>query len=110
MIVGVPKEIKADENRVALLPVGAERLVQSGHRVLVESQAGRASGATDDEYVVAGAQIVDTAEEVYGESELIVKVKEPLSAEYGLLRKGQVVFCYFHFAASRELTETVLNA
>ncbi len=110
MIIGLPRETKADENRVALLPVGAEALVQSGHRLLVESGAGRPSGALDEEYAAAGAEIVSVAEEVYGPAELVVKVKEPLEEEYPLLRPGQMVFCYFHFAATRELTEAVRDS
>jgi alanine dehydrogenase len=108
MIVGVPIEIKADEHRVALLPVGAEQLAARGHRVLVESGAGRGSGFEDDAYQEAGAEIVPTARDVYGKAEMILKVKEPLAAEYELLRPDQIVFTYFHFAASRELTEAVL--
>ncbi len=107
MVIGVPREIKADENRVALLPVGAEALVQSGHRVLVETGAGGASGALDEDYVAAGAEVVKKPEKIYGPADMVVKVKEPLEEEYGLLRPGQVLFCYFHFAASRELTLAV---
>ena len=110
MIIGVPGEIKADENRVALLPVGAESLVRAGHRVLVESNAGRASGAPDEDYTAAGAEIFDRPQGIYEQADMIVKVKEPLEAEYGLLRPGQILFCYFHFAASRELTLTVQKA
>ena len=110
MVIGLPREIKADENRVALLPVGAEALVQSGHRVLVESGAGRPSGAMDEEYAAAGVEIVSGPEEVYRPAELVVKVKEPLEEEYPLLRPGQMIFCYFHFAASRELTVAVRDS
>jgi len=108
MIVGVPTEIKADENRVALVPVGAEQLAARGHRVLVQDGAGIGSGFENTAYEAAGAEILPTAAEVYGQAEMILKVKEPLAAEYDLLRKGQIVFTYFHFAASRELTEAVL--
>ena len=104
MVVGVPREIKADENRVALLPVGAEALVRAGHRVLVESPAGRSSGALDQDYAAAGAEVVDGPEAVYGEADLVVKVKEPQGSECELLRPGQILFCYFHFAADKELT------
>jgi len=108
MIVGVPKEIKADEYRVALLPVGAQLLMQDGHTVLVERSAGAASGFDDDAYAAAGARIVDTADEIFARAEMIVKVKEPQPQEIARLRSGQVVFTYFHFAASRELTQGCL--
>jgi alanine dehydrogenase len=107
MIIGVPKEIKAFENRVALLPVGAELLKLHNHRVLVETGAGMGSGFTDEAYMEAGAEMIGSAEEVYAKADMIVKVKEPLPAEYPLLREGQIVFTYFHFAASRELTDGV---
>lgn len=110
MVIGVPKEIKEDENRVALLPVGAETLAGDGHRVLVEAGAGAPSGATDDDYRAAGAEVVDAAGTVYGEADLVVKVKEPLEPEYGLLRPGQTLFCYFHFAADEALTRQVLES
>ena len=110
MIVGVPKEIKSDEYRVGLLPVGAEVLTKAGHTVLVETEAGAGSGFSDEEYKDLGARIVRSAEEVYGEAELIVKVKEPLSPEIKLLRQGQMVFTFFHFAADRGLTEGVRDS
>jgi alanine dehydrogenase len=110
MIIGVPKEIKAYENRVALLPVGAEMLKTNKHRVLVEKDAGSGSGFTNDAYLQAGAEIVASAEEVYTKADMIVKVKEPLPSEYPLLREGQIVFTYFHFAASRELTDAVVRS
>ena len=110
MIVGVPKEIKSDENRVALLPVGVEALVQNGHQVLVEHNAGLASGATNEAYIKAGATLVTFSKEVYGQADLIVKVKEPIKQEYPMLQEGQILFCYFHFAASWELTEAVLHS
>lgn len=110
MIVGVPKEIKADEYRVAVLPVGAHMLACDGHRVIVETGAGLGSGFSDDEYRAAGAEVVGSAREVYGPADLVVKVKEPQALEIGMLRGGQAVFCYFHFAASRELTEACLGA
>ena len=108
MIVGVPKEIKRDEYRVALLPVGAEELVRAGHRVLVEQGAGLGSGLTDQHYAKAGAEVVGSAAEVFAAADMIVKVKEPLEAEWPLLRRGQTLFTYFHFAADRRLTEAVL--
>ena len=109
MIIGVPKEIKAGENRVALLPVGAQTLKAHGHSVLIEKAAGVESGFTDENYWSAGAEIVATAQEVYSRSELIMKVKEPLASEYGMIRKEQVVFTYFHFASSRKLTEAMMK-
>jgi alanine dehydrogenase len=108
MIIGVPREIKRDEYRVAMLPVGVDELVRSGHQVLIESGAGLGSGITDQEYQEQGARIVPTAADVYGEAELIVKVKEPLEPEWALIRSGQAIFTYFHFAASRDLTEAML--
>jgi alanine dehydrogenase len=108
VIVGVPKEIKPDEYRVAMLPVGVEELTRAGHRVLVERNAGLGSGIADDLYQASGAELVDTAAEVFRRAELIVKVKEPLPGEWPLLRPGQIVFTYFHFAADRKLTEGVL--
>ena len=109
MIIGIPKETKRDEYRVALLPVGVEELVRRGHRVLVEQAAGVGSGLPDDAYRACGAEILGTAAEVFGASELIVKVKEPQPAELSLIRSGQTVFTYFHFAASRDLTEGFLH-
>lgn len=108
MIVGVPREIKGDEYRVGMLPVGVEELTRAGHRVLVEAGAGVGSGIADQEYRRAGAQIIDQPEELYGQSDLVVKVKEPQPAEIPLLRPGQSVFCFFHFAADRRLTEKIL--
>lgn len=107
MIVGVPKEIKRDEYRVGMLPVGVEELLRAGHPVLVQRGAGVGSGLADDEYQHAGAELVDSADEVFGRAEMIVKVKEPQPVEIARLARGQIVFCYFHFAASRELTEGV---
>jgi alanine dehydrogenase len=110
MIVGVPREIKADEYRVGLLPVGAELLTGDGHTVLVERSAGLGSGFDDDAYAAAGATVVDGVAKVYGRADLIVKVKEPQPAEMPHLRAGQAVFCYFHFAASREVAEACLRS
>jgi alanine dehydrogenase len=110
MIIGVPKEVKKDEYRVALLPVGAELLTRDGHTVLIEKDAGSASGFDDRRYSAVGAKIAGTAGEIYTRSEMIVKVKEPQPAEIAGLREGQIVFCYFHFAASRELTVGCLKA
>ena len=108
MLIGVPHEIKRDEYRVAMLPVGVEELTRAGHHVLIETGAGIGSGLADAEYAAEGAEVVATAAEIYARAELIVKVKEPLPAEYPLIRRGQTLFTYFHFAASRELTEAML--
>jgi len=110
MIVGVPREIKADEHRVALLPVGVEQLVARGHQVVVEAEAGVGSGYDNEAYRAAGAAIVETPAEVYGQADMIVKVKEPLAAEYPLIRKDQIVFTYFHFAASETMTRAILES
>src|SRR5262245_43111999 len=108
MIVGVPKEIKADEYRVALLPSGAEDLVQAGHTVLVQAGAGLGRGSPDEQYAGTGAEIVRAPAEIFERAGMIIKVKEPLPPEWPMLRSGQVVFTYFHFAASEELTKSVL--
>ena len=108
--IGVPKEIKTDEYRVAMIPVGAEELTRAGHKVLVQAGAGQGSGIEDERYSANGAEIVETAAEIWGRADLIVKVKEPLPAEWPLLRGGQIVFTYFHFAADRPLTDAVLKS
>ena len=110
MIIGIPREVKPDEYRVALLPVGAELLVTDGHDVLIERGAGMGSGFYDAEYEAAGAKLMDSASEIFDRADLVVKVKEPQKAEIEMLRRGQVLFCYFHFASSRELTEACLAA
>lgn len=110
MIIGTPKEIKESEYRVGMVPVGAETLTKAGHKVLIESGAGLGTGVTDQDYEEAGAEIVPDAEAVYERSDIIVKVKEPQPEEYPLLWEGQVVFTYFHFAASRELTEAMIQS
>jgi len=110
MIVGIPKEIKVDEYRVALVPVGAEELVKHGHRVLVEKGAGSGSGIADEEYVRAGAELVEGMESVYRRADMVVKVKEPLPEEYPHLREGQIIFTFFHFAASKTLTEALISS
>ena len=110
MIVGVPKEIKPDEYRVGMVPAGVEQLVSRGHEVLIQKNAGIGSGISDAEYRQAGAKIVPAARSVYAGAGMIVKVKEPLASEYKLLRTGQVVFTYFHFAADRKLTVGVLKS
>ncbi|MEX0865974.1 MAG: alanine dehydrogenase [Pirellulales bacterium] len=108
MKIGVPKEIKRDEYRVALLPVGAEELSRGGHQVLVQSGAGLGSGLFDDDYTASGATVVDSAEEIFAAADMIVKVKEPQPQEWRLMRPGQVMFTYFHFAAEEPLLDGVL--
>src|SRR5436190_3384452 len=110
MLIGVPREIKRDEYRVAMLPVGVEELTRAGHRVLIEASAGVGSGIPDAEYAAEGAEIAATANEIYARADLIVKVKEPLAAEYPLIRAGQTLFTYVHFAADRALTDAMLNS
>lgn len=110
MIVGVPREIKADEYRVAMLPVGAHLLTKAGHTVLVERGAGLGSGFDDFEYESAGAKLVDSSREIFRRADLVVKVKEPQPSEIGELQRGQMVFTFFHFAASRGLTEACLKS
>jgi alanine dehydrogenase len=110
MIIGVPKEIKTHENRVALVPAGVIELKKHGHQILVEKNAGLGSSYPDDLYIEAGAVIVDTAAEVWQQSEMIMKVKEPIAKEYPLMREGQILFTYLHFAASQELTEAVVKS
>lgn len=108
MIVGVPREIKRDEYRVAMLPVGVEELVRAGHQVLVEQGAGLGSGLPDHDYLQQGAQLVGTAAEIFERSDMIVKVKEPQAEEWPLIRPGQLVFTYFHFAADRPLVDAMI--
>src|SRR5579883_948701 len=110
MIIGVPREIKANENRVALTPSGAEILKNHGHTVLVEHNAGAGSGFSNEDYQAHGVEIVTTAKEVFDRAEMIMKVKEPIAPEYPLIRKGQVLFTYFHFAADRTLTEAIIKS
>jgi alanine dehydrogenase len=110
MIIGVPKEIKEQEQRVALVPSAVEQLKRRGHSVLVETNAGDGSGYPDNEYARAGAEIVDLAKDVFARAEMIVKVKEPLKVEFSLLRKGQILFTYLHLAASKPLTEALLES
>jgi alanine dehydrogenase len=110
MIIGIPKEIKEQEQRVALLPSAAGQLTRRGHSVVVQKNAGIGSGYPDDDYIKAGAEIVDQAKEVFARADMIVKVKEPLEAEFPLLRKGQILFTYLHLAASKSLTEALLKS
>lgn len=108
MIIGVPKEIKNNENRVAVTPAGVKELVAHGHQVYVQHTAGSGSGFADDSYVAAGATILPTIEDVYARAEMIIKVKEPIEPEYALVRPGQILFTYFHFACDRALTDAML--
>src|SRR6266853_2166688 len=110
MIIGVPKEIKEQEQRVALLPSAVNQLTRHGHSVLVEKKAGAGSGYPDETYAKAGADIVDQAKDVFSRAEMIVKVKEPLESEFSLLRKGQILFTYLHLAASKPLTQALLKS
>ena len=110
MIVGVPKEIKQDEYRVAMLPVGVEELVAGGHKVVMQAGAGLGSGIADHAYLHAGAKLVASLKDVYDAADLIVKVKEPQGEEFDVIRPGQTLFTYFHFAASRELTDRMLTS
>ena len=110
MKVGIPKEIKQGESRVGMTPAGVAELVKHGHTVYVQHTAGDGSGFPDVEYVAAGASILPAMEEVYAASDMIVKVKEPIAPEYPLIRKGQIVFTYFHFACERELTDAMLQS
>lgn len=110
MIIGVPKEIKEQERRIALVPSAAEQLTKRGHTVVVEKNGGIGSGYPDEEYKKAGAEIVDLAKDVFARADMIVKVKEPLPAEFPLLRKGQILFTYLHLAASKALTDALLKS
>lgn len=110
MIIGVPKEIKNNENRVALTPAGASELVKNGHKVYVQAGAGIGSGFDDTEYVDAGANMLATIEEVYGMAEMIIKVKEPIESEYSLIKPNQLLFTYFHFASYEPLTHAMIKS
>ena len=107
MVIGVPREIKPEENRIAIVPGGVETLAHKGHRVLIEKGAGLGSGFSDEEFVKAGAKISDRHEDIFTEADLVLKVKEPLPEEYGFLREGQIIFTYLHLAASEELTRNL---
>ena len=108
MRIGVPKEIKNNENRVGMTPSGVAELVKRGHNVTVQHTAGEGSGFSDEDYISAGAVIAPTIEETYATADMIVKVKEPIESEYPLVRKGQLVFTYFHFASDLELTKAMI--
>ena len=109
MIIGVPKEIKNNENRIALTPAGAAEMIKKGHYVNVQSGGGLGSGFTDEDYIQAGANILPSIEEVYDTAEMIMKVKEPIDYEYKLIKKGQILFTYFHFASSEKLTRAMTD-
>ena len=110
MIVGIPKEVKSDEYRVSMVPVGVEELTKAGHKVLLQAGAGMGSGISDDQYATCGAEIVESAAEIWKRSELIVKVKEPTTDEWPLMKSGQTLFTYFHFAADEKLTHACLKS
>ena len=110
MIIGVPKEIKIQEYRVGMTPAGVDALTKQGHKVYIETNAGTGSGFSDESYTSVGAEILNTAKEVYAIAEMIVKVKEPLAAEFPFIKAGQILFTYFHFAASKELTEAMMKS
>ena len=110
MIIGVPKEIKNNENRVGMTPAGVAELVKKGHTVYVQATAGVNSGFSDDDYIAVGAKTLPTIEDTYAAADMIVKVKEPIAPEYKLIKKGQVVFTYFHFAADKLLTEAMIES
>ena len=110
MIIGVPKEIKTNENRVSVVPAGVEMLVSDGHTVLVETHAGEGSGFADEAYTQVGGKIVEKVDEVWAQADMIVKVKEPIEPEWPRMREGQIVFTYYHFAASEPVTRAVMDS
>jgi alanine dehydrogenase len=110
MIIGVPKEVKTDEYRVAMTPAGVEELTADGHEVLIQSGAGQGSGISDEQYAENGAKIVAAESDIWRSANMIVKVKEPLPSEWPLMRRGQIVFTYFHFAADEKLTRAVMQS
>jgi len=109
MLVGVPKEIKDNENRVAITPAGVAALVKAGHKVVVEKQAGAGSGITDEDYIGAGAEVWESKQKIFAEAEMIMKVKEPLPPEYDLFHPGQILFTYLHLAPEPELTKALMR-
>ena len=110
MKIGIPKEIKPQENRVALTPHNVPELVEAGHEIFVETQAGAGSGFSDAEYKTAGARILGSPAEVFAQADLVVKVKEPIGPEFKLLKKGQILFTYLHLASSEALTRGILDS
>ena len=109
MIIGVPKEIKNNENRIALTPAGAEELIKQEHEVYVQSGGGLGSGFTDEDYLHAGAKMLPDIEDIYSVAQMIMKVKEPIEYEYSLIKEGQILFTYFHFASSEALTRAMIG-
>ena len=109
MLIGIPKEIKEGEYRVSIVPAGVKTLVDAGHKVFVERQAGEGSGISDEDYIRVGAKIRESNKDIWDQAEMIMKVKEPLPPEYDLMQEGQIVFTYFHLAPERELTEALLE-
>ena len=110
MKIGVPKEIKPQEARVGLTPSGAATLIADGNEVSVQKDAGNDSGFSDQDYKMSGCSILNSAEEIYSNADMIVKVKEPLSSEYSLIKKNQIIFTYFHFASSEALTKAMIKS
>jgi len=110
MIIGIPKEIKNSENRVGMTPASVQEMTRRGHEVCIQKNAGEGSGFQDEEYIQAGARILDTIEEIYGVAEMIVKVKEPIEPEYILIKENQLLFTYFHFASSEALTRSMIDS
>ena len=110
MIIGIPKEIKESEHRVGMTPSGVQTLIQNGHDVYVQNSAGQGSGHSDEDYSNVGANLLNTIEEIYNISEMIIKVKEPLKKEYSLIKEGQIIYTYFHFASSLELTKAMIDS
>jgi alanine dehydrogenase len=110
MIIGVPKEIKNNENRVGLTPAGVSALVKAGHKVFVQATAGTGSGFSDTEYKKAGASLLKTIQEIYKKADMIIKVKEPIKQEYNLIKEGQLLFTYFHFASYEPLTKAMIKS
>ena len=110
MIIGVPKEIKSQENRVALTPSGTDALIKAGHRVLIETSAGYGSGFDDESYLALGAEIIEDAASLWQQAEMILKVKAPLESEYGYFREGMIIFTYLHLANEPELTEALMKS
>ena len=110
MIIGIPKEIKESEHRVGMTPSGVQTLIQNGHDVFVQNFAGQGSGYSDEDYSNVGAKLIETIEEVYDIAEMIIKVKEPLKKEYPLIKEGQIIYTYFHFASSLELTKAMIDS
>ena len=110
MLIGIPKEIKESEHRVGMTPSGVQSLIENGHTVYVQNNAGNGSGYSDKDYLAVGAEILKTIEEVYNISEMIIKVKEPLKKEYSLIKSGQIIYTFFHFASSLELTNAMIKS